>query len=190
MLKILTTLAAIIFSPALLASSANANNNCESIRDMVYTKHLRKVIPYKQCVINASETYQVPEWVLLAVIKQENGPINGYLTNSNGTKDYGLTCINDVRFQDLHKDGFDHVTPELIMSNPCAAIITTAYFLKKDWFKERKLTNKDPDWLTVIGNYHYHYKGAKPKYHEKYKSEIKQKLEAFAKTTKACDNTK
>jgi len=161
-----------------------------SVREHVYDRYLSRFKFLKDCVIDAAEKYNVPEWALLVVLKQENGPINGYLTNNDGTKDYGPTCINDLRFKDFQRDGFEHVTPELIMENPCAAMIVTAYLLQKEWLLEKQRTNSTPEWQTVIANYHYNYRGNYPARHDKYKNEIREKLELFARNAPSCDTIK
>lgn len=152
-----------------------------STRDMIYQKELKKLIPYKSCVTNSARKYKVPEWVLLAVLRHENGPLNGYLVNSNGSKDYGVSCINDLRIEDFHRDGLTMVTPERLMEDPCFAIFATAYLLKKEYLKEQRINGRPDEniWIIASSNYHYHYKGKKPSIHEDYKRKIKNTLSRF-----------
>ena len=168
-----------LFIIALMAFSQAAVSG--ATRDMIYQKELKKLIPYKSCVTNAARKYRVPEWVLLAVLRHENGPINGFLVNPNGSKDYGVGCINDVRISDFHRDGLTMVTPKRLMEDPCFAIFATAYLLKKEYLKERRINGRPDEniWIIASSNYHYHYKGKKPALHETYKIEIKNTLSRF-----------
>lgn len=153
-------------------------------RVKIYKRELSKLIPYMQCTTDAAQKYQVPEWILLSVLRHENGPLNGFLINSNGTKDYGVSCINDKRIEDFHRDGIDVVTPERLMNDPCFAILATSYLLKKEYLKELRINGKPDEniWITAAANYHYHYKGKKPILHERYKAKIKGTLERFKRT--------
>lgn len=153
----------------------------DSNRDIIYRTELKKVAKYRECVTKAAVTYGVPEWILMAVIRHENGPLHGYLTNPNGTKDYGVTCINDVRLQDFKDAGIEGVTAERIMEDPCFAIYVTSYLLKKEYLKEhkRKVKKEGSIWLVATANYHYHYKGDYPKNHNAYKEKIMNTLERF-----------
>ncbi len=152
-----------------------------SNRDKIYRTELKKLIPYKECVTNAAKVYKIPEWILLAILRHENGPLNGYLVNPNGTKDYGVSCINDVRIEDFHNAGIKSVTAERLMEDPCFAIHATAYLIKKEYLKEKRINGKPGEniWLVAAANYHYHYKGSYPKNHDKYKQRIQSTLDRF-----------
>jgi hypothetical protein len=180
----------ISFGTSVFASPLNAQPQSCNIREYLYSQTLKKFQPLKGCVKNNSNRYNIPEWVLLVVLKQENGPMNGFLKNNDGTKDYGVTCINDKRFIDLKNEGYGYVTPTLVMENPCVAVTVMAYLLKKEYVKEKNLTGKTPRWLTVIANYHYNYRGTYPKRHDKYKHEVKEKLQLFAQIVSGCDTIK
>lgn len=163
----------LIFAESAIASTP-------SNRDIIYETELKKVEPYRECITRAANTYGVPEWILMAVIRHENGPINGYLNNPNGTKDYGITCINDVRIRDFEREGIKGVTAERIMSDPCFAIYVTAYLLKKEYLKEKKINDEQTAiWLVATANYHYHYKGKYPQNHDRYKQQITDTLARF-----------
>lgn len=150
-------------------------------RDIIYQTELKKIQAYKSCVIQAADAYGVPEWILMAVIRHENGPLNGYLVNPNGTKDYGVTCINDVRIKDFHDAGMTEVTAEKIMKDPCYAIYVASYLLKKEFIKESKSKSKRKEniWLVATANYHYNYRGSYPRNHHKYLKHIKNTLDRF-----------
>ncbi|WP_200769172.1 lytic transglycosylase domain-containing protein [Vibrio nigripulchritudo] len=153
-----------------------------SIRDNLYLTEMKKYSKYKRCIYDAAKLYQVDEWILMAVVRHEDGPPHGFLKNPNGTKDYGLTCINDVRFEDLKREGFGHITPQLVMKDPCLAIHTAAYFLKVEEFKENQRSGST-DWLTVAGNYHYNYRGDFPHNHHAYVEKIRNVLKRMERAT-------
>ncbi|MEZ9332836.1 hypothetical protein AB4171_08640 [Vibrio sp. 10N.286.51.A4] len=153
------------------------------IRSLIYEKELEQLTPYMKCGTDSAKKYKIPEWILLAVLRQESGPLHGYLENSNGSKDYGVGCINDLRIEDFHSDGLTIVTPEKLMEDPCFSIYATAYLIKKEYLKELRIQGKPNEniWLVAAANYHYHYKGNNPQLHEKYKKSIKGHLGRFRK---------
>ena len=150
-------------------------------RIAIYNTELKKLTPYMECATKSASKYSIPEWILLAVLRNENGPVNGYLVNSNGTKDYGVSCINDVRIEDFHAEGITSVTPERLMNDPCFAIEVAAYLIKKEYLRELRIKGKPEEniWLVAAANFHYHYNGKYPNNHETYKSKIQSTLERF-----------
>lgn len=166
------------------ANYALAKSDAESNRNIIYSKIMKKQKPYSQCTIDASNTYGVPEWIVMAVMKHEDGPVNGFLKwklkrkKKNGdpiyTYDYGLTCINTIRITDLNEMGVK-VTAEDIMKSPCLAINLTAFILKL----EKDKLGVNGDWLTASANYHYNVKGENPKLHYIYKQKIVKVLNRF-----------
>lgn len=164
----------------LLCASCVAPASAGANRDKIYATVMKKWQPYRDCITKAAQKYQVPEWFLLAMLKHERGPVNGYLNNPNGTKDYGIACINDVRIADFHASGMTYVTPELLMNDPCFNIQAAAYLLKLEQIKERDRQGKSHDWFVITANYHYNYRGKYPANHDRYKQKIEATMSSFA----------
>jgi hypothetical protein len=115
-------------------------------------------VPFS-CVQQAARDYQVPEAILYAIRLTENGPIGGSVNNSNDTKDYGLTQINDVwadYFQKHYKIGRQE-----LMSNPCLSYRASAYVVRYE-------INRTKDFWVGVGNYH----SRTPSLHATYLSKI------------------
>ena len=165
----------------LLVVAGSFSAHALSNRDLIYEKELKKLKDHKDCVTRAAHTYQVPEWILMAVLRHENGPIGGSLMNRDGTRDYGVACINDLRIKDFHAKGLTYVTPELLMKDTCFNIQAAAFLLKEEQIKERNKAGSANDWFVIAGNYHYNYRGKYPKNHDKYKKHIKTVMNRFAK---------
>lgn len=156
----------------------SAEIHAKSNRDIIYNSVMKKFKPYAACLNAAATKYQVPEWILMAVTSHEDGKLHGYIKAPNGTKDYGATCINDVRFADFERKGMN-VTREKVMESPCYAIEVASFLLKTEELKESGRTGQPANWLTVAANYHYNYRGKYPKWHFIYKSKIEAKLDQF-----------
>lgn len=96
-----------------------------------------------QCAAEASLRYDVPELLIHAVIRKENGRIGGSSRNSNGSLDLGPAQINTLWLKHFAKFG---LTPEHIRDDFCTNINTSAYILR-DYY------NKKRDWFNTIVAY-------------------------------------
>ncbi len=90
-----------------------------------------------QCIVQASSRYEVPELLLHAVIRKENGRMGRYSKNKNGSFDFGLSQINTSWLKQFAAYG---ITPTLLLNDTCVNVSASAYILKynrlrqKDWF--------------------------------------------------------
>lgn len=91
-----------------------------------------------QCIVQASTRYEVPELLLHAIIRKENGRMGKYSKNKNGTYDFGLAQINTTWLKEFAAYG---ITPAHLLNDTCVNIAASAYVLKynllrqNDWFK-------------------------------------------------------
>jgi soluble lytic murein transglycosylase-like protein len=92
-----------------------------------------------QCIADASVRYQVPELLLHAVLRKENGRTGKAVRNSNGTYDMGMAQINTVWVRHFARYG---IRIEHLLYDTCTNLHASAYILKDnankfqgDWFK-------------------------------------------------------
>ncbi len=161
----------------MMVSCGAYSHEAETNRALIFKHKMTGYQDLGHCIRNHALRFQIPEWILLSVLWQERGPRHGYLVNSDGTKDYGISCINDIRIKDLNQRGVA-VTADMLMTDPCFAIGVTAYLLN---FEMLQLSSNQRDWLTAAANYHYNIKGRYPQRHHKYKSQLITHLRSFQK---------
>ena len=97
-----------------------------------------------QCIADASVRYEVPELLLHAVLRKENGRTGQAVRNANGTYDMGLAQINTVWVPHFAKYG---VKLEHLLYDPCTNLQAAAYILKDNAIKFKG------DWFRAIVAY-------------------------------------
>jgi soluble lytic murein transglycosylase-like protein len=92
-----------------------------------------------QCIADASVRYRVPELLLHAVVRKENGRMGKAVRNKNGSYDMGLAQINTTWVAHFAKYG---IRIEHLLYNTCTNLQASAYILRdnankfnEDWFK-------------------------------------------------------
>ncbi|CCD30245.1 Putative Lytic transglycosylase, catalytic (fragment) [Candidatus Glomeribacter gigasporarum BEG34] len=104
--------------------------------------------PLQACVVRAEQKYQVPACILRAIHQIESGGSHrpGLMrSNTNGTRDYGVTQINTVWMRYFNqKFG---ITAHQITSNSCLAIHAAAYVVRFE-------INASGDFWMGVGRYH------------------------------------
>lgn len=102
-----------------------------------------------QCIADASVRYQVPELLLHAVLRKENGRMGQAVKNANGSYDMGLAQINTTWISHFAKYG---VRIEHLLYDTCTNLQASAYILKDnaikfngDWFKAIVAYNIGPN---------------------------------------------
>ncbi len=106
-----------------------------------------------QCIADASVRYQVPELLLHAILRKENGRMGQAVHNKNGTYDMGLAQINTAWVPYFSKYG---VGIEHLLYDTCTNLQASAYILKDselkfqgDWFKAIVAYNIGPyNWTN------------------------------------------
>lgn len=101
-------------------------------------------VPFS-CVQTAARDYAIPEAVLYGVRLTENGSIGQYSVNSDGSKDYGITQINDDWAQLFAKKY--QITVEQLMNDGCLSYRASAYIIRYE-------INRVGDFWKGVGNYH------------------------------------
>lgn len=81
-----------------------------------------------QCIATASARYQVPELLIHAILKKENGRIGSEVRNKNGTYDLGPAQINTIWLKKLEAFG---IKREHIRDDFCTNVFVSAYILKE-----------------------------------------------------------
>lgn len=148
-------------------------------REIILSKTLlKRYAKFADCMVEASEYFEVPEWLIYAIVYHERGPIGGSLVNPNTTKDHGPSGINDVRLLDYRNMGV-RLTAEDIRKDPCVGIRMTGHLLRIEY---DELKPSEKDWMTAVGNYHYDKRGDYPRHHYKYKRHILDALQVFKRT--------
>lgn len=115
-----------------------------------------------QCIADASVRYEVPELLLHAVLRKENGRTGQAVRNSNGSYDMGLAQINTVWVPHFARYG---VKLEHLLHDTCTNLQASAYILKDnllkfkgDWFKAIVAYNIGPNnWTSARYSVGYRY---------------------------------
>lgn len=162
------------------ASEADQSSKNQHNRELIIKTHLKKYESLSSCMLEASEIFDVPEWLIYAITYHERGPMYGSLINhkSDKTKDYGPTGINDKRIADYAAMGVK-ITGADIEKNPCIGVRMTGHLVRKEY---NRLSDANKNWLTAVGNYHYNKRGKYPHNHFKYIDHIKTALRKFQAT--------
>lgn len=174
----------LVFSLALSVNASEVSNESmdQYNRELIIKTHLKKYESLSECMLEASEIFDVPEWLIYAITYHERGPMYGSLVNhkSDKTKDYGPTGINDKRIEDYAAMGVK-LTGADIERDPCVGVRMTGHLVRKEY---NRLSDADKNWLTAVGNYHYNKRGKYPHNHFKYIDHIKTALRKFQTTLK------
>lgn len=112
-------------------------------------------ITIPDCMNEASQRYQLPVRVLVAIQKTEGGKLGQRVKNKNGTYDHGPFQINTVWMQRFSKFGY---TPDILTNNFCASAYASAYIIRYE------INNAGGDFWKGVGNYH----SKTPVHHNKY----------------------
>jgi hypothetical protein len=172
---------ALIITTLLTMQSYKAEAAQLSVRDAIYSsKVMKKYHSYKQCIYWEAKANRIDELVLMSVIMAEYGDKATSSRNKDGTNDYGIMQINDVRREQVIALGYD---PELIKSNGCYNIKVGSKLLANE------IVNAGGDLWVGIGRYHYHEKGEYPHNHYKYRSRVASKLQKLIGIASAIKRT-
>lgn len=98
-----------------------------------------------QCVFKAAVDYRIPPAILYAIRKKEGGKVGQSSRNTNNTRDYNQTQINDVWMQTFYKKQGVH--PYLLANDACLGIRATAYIVR---YEIERVGN----FWRGVGNYH------------------------------------
>jgi soluble lytic murein transglycosylase-like protein len=152
-----------------------------SVRDAIYSSNvMKKYNGYKQCIYWEAKNNRIDELVLMSVIMAEYGDKSTSSINTDGTNDYGIMQINDVRREQVISLGFD---PELIKSDGCYNIKVGSRLLANE------IQNAGGNLWVGIGRYHYHEKGEYPHNHYKYRTRVASKLQRLVGIASATKRT-
>ena len=124
---------------------------------------------FQSCVVAAEQKYQVPSCILRAVHQVESsGDLQPGLvrSNTNGTKDYGVTQINTV-WASFFQRNFG-ITASDLANNACLAVNGSAYIIRYE-------INASGDFWTGVGNYH----SRTPGEHDRYVLKVAEQAERF-----------
>lgn len=82
-----------------------------------------------QCFVQSAADYQVPQMVLVALVKVESDGRGRVGQNSNGTQDIGVAQHNSATWVPYLKAHFG-IQPDALAKNPCQSIRAAAYVLR------------------------------------------------------------
>ncbi|EKN6178775.1 lytic transglycosylase domain-containing protein [Yersinia enterocolitica] len=102
------------------------------------------------CIHQSAKRYQLPEELIIAVIRTEGGK-NGVINyNKNGSVDLGIMQINDIHLARLKKYGIRYND---VLNNTCTNIEVGTWILRQQF--GAKVDYRIPDtWWKAVGNYH------------------------------------
>lgn len=124
---------------------------------------------FQTCVLQAAQKYHVPACVLLAIhqIESRGSRQTGLVrSNQNGTKDYGVTQINDVWVRYFNRQF--GITAALITHDVCLAVHASAYVIRYE-------INAAGDFWTGVGRYH----SRMPTRHQWYRQQVALEAQRF-----------
>lgn len=105
-----------------------------------------------QCAASASLRYSVPELLLHAVMRKENGRVGLEVKNTNGSRDLGPAGVNTIWLKEFGPYG---IRLEHLRDDVCTNINASAYILRDynnkqggDWFKTLVAYNIGPNNWT------------------------------------------
>ena len=102
-----------------------------------------------QCVISASQRYELPMEGLLSVMLTEGGRPGLAKKNANGSFDLGVMQINTVWLKP-NSPLFGYLSMDALKHDVCLNIHVAAWIMA--WYKKTS-----GDWWTAIGRYHAPY---------------------------------
>lgn len=127
------------------------------------------------CVRSAATYYQVPQIILLSILKVEGGKPGQAVKNTNGTYDLGPAQINTSWIQRMENQYGVKNAGNLVLHNMCYNIHAGAWILK------REILNTSiyhPDFWKKVANYHSH----TPKYNNIYQRKVYFAMQKIMKT--------
>jgi soluble lytic murein transglycosylase-like protein len=102
-----------------------------------------------QCVVVAARDYQIPEILLLAVIKQESEGRPVARANRDGSIDYGVSQINS-KYWGAYFAAKYRISPEMLMADNCLAIRAAGYVLRSE---QAHAACRSKDLWCAVGRY-------------------------------------
>ena len=111
-----------------------------------------------QCLVRASNSFDVPLALLLAVMDVEGGRVGAVEWNRNRTCDMGPMQVNSCHMSELGDFG---ITRDDITNNGCLNVYTAAWIIKGH-------IEKTGDLVEAVGRYH----SKTPYYKERYLRKI------------------
>lgn len=132
-----------------------------ALKDKIYSTHLKQYSQYRKCIQFTTETFNLPEMLILSVLKSEGGTTgkcSTIMVKGKPTTDCGPMQINSQRAAELSEVG---MTYEDVRRDGCKNIFGGGYLLAKEIIKSK-------DFWTGVGNYHYNKNGKAPRFHYKY----------------------
>ncbi|MDI5833291.1 lytic transglycosylase domain-containing protein (plasmid) [Shewanella xiamenensis] len=142
--------------------------NSSTIRDRIYSNsQMSKYKEFKNCIYWEAKKNKIDELILMAVILAEFGDPETVSRNNDGTNDYSIMQINDVRMGEVVDRGFD---PQRTKIDGCYNIRVGSEILGSE------IKNANYNLWLGIGRYHYHEKGKNPHNHYKYRARVANKL--------------
>jgi hypothetical protein len=102
------------------------------------------------CIIDSTEIYSLPPYLLNAVLEQEGGTPGEFTRHQNGSVDIGRGQINrkGAWARELERMG---ITEDEIKNNPCINILCSAFILSSE------IKSVNNDIALGVGNYHRGY---------------------------------
>jgi hypothetical protein len=168
MVKVNLKFAFVMFISIAASSFEAIANSSHPVRENLYSKtSLKKYSAYQNCIFWQAQQFKINELVLMSVLLAEGGNAKSKNKNGNGTYDYGIMQINDVRSDELIKLGYDL---EAVRKDGCKNIEAATHILALEIERAGDL------WLG-IGRYHYMETGQNPKYHYIYRERVNRKLQ-------------
>lgn len=153
----------------ILSNTTQAAEQKGGVRESIYrTDLMNKYQKFKSCIYWEARNNKIDELVLMSVILAEFGDEKTSSKNEDGTNDYGIMQINDVRREQVIELGFD---PELIKIDGCYNIKVGSRLLAEE------IKNANGSLWVAIGRYHYHEQGKYPHNHYKYRARVAAKLQ-------------
>lgn len=97
----------------------------------VETGSTKPKAPTFECFVREADRYNIDPFVLLAVLKTENGRPGDVLQNKNGSQDLGVMSINTVWLQDFARklDLNEETVRQILTSDGCANVAAGAWIL-------------------------------------------------------------
>lgn len=115
--------------------------------------------PTYACVMSAAKAFHVNPWIIVGLMKTENGRPGQIVHDANGSYDMGPMQINSFWLPKLHRLG---ITPHKLASNGCLNIeVGTAIYA-------RQLKAAHGDTAKAIGWYHSHIRQYAIRYRERF----------------------
>ena len=102
-----------------------------------------------QCVQTAAQRYDVPEMLIIAIVKQESDGHPVVSRNRNGSYDIGIAQINTNSWAPFLRRRYG-ISFDALVNDPCQALMAQAYIL-------RRIANNQCDGAVLwcaVGYYH------------------------------------